>query len=73
MSSEKRNIIVPVDFSDQSKIAVNQTYNLAKMAHADITLLHVIDEALFKTFLHLFKNNEEQFRFHVKQVIGNAE
>jgi nucleotide-binding universal stress UspA family protein len=59
MSSEKRNIIVPVDFSDQSKIAVNQTYNLAKMAHADITLLHVIDEALFKTFLHLFKNNDE--------------
>ncbi|MFN0187268.1 MAG: universal stress protein [Bacteroidia bacterium] len=60
MSSEKRNIIVPVDFSDQSKIALSQTYNLAKMAHADITLLHVIDEALFKSFLHLFKNNEEQ-------------
>lgn len=59
MSSEKRNIIVPVDFSDQSKIALNQTYNLAKMAHADITLLHVIDEALFKSILHLFKNNDE--------------
>jgi nucleotide-binding universal stress UspA family protein len=59
MSIEKRNIIVPVDFSDQSKIALSQTYNLAKMANADITLLHVIDEALFKSILHLFKNNEE--------------
>lgn len=59
MSSEKRNIIVPVDFSDQSKIALSQTYNLAKLANADITLLHVIDEALFKSILHLFKNNEE--------------
>lgn len=59
MSIERRNIIVPVDFSEQSKIALSQTYNLAKMANADITLLHVIDEALFKSILHLFKNNEE--------------
>lgn len=59
MSSEKRNIVVPVDFSEQSKIALSQTYNLAKMANADITLLHVIDEALFKSILHLFKNNDE--------------
>lgn len=59
MSSEKRNIVVPIDFSEQSKIALSQTYNLAEMANADITLLHVIDEALFKSILHLFKNNGE--------------
>jgi len=60
MSSEKRNIIVPIDFSEQSQIALSQTYNLARMAHADITLLHVVDEALYKSIVHLFKHNEEQ-------------
>jgi nucleotide-binding universal stress UspA family protein len=73
MSSEKRNIIVPVDFSEQSKIALSQTYNLAKMANADITLLHVIDEALFKSILHLFKNNEEHEAMIREEAISKLE
>ncbi|HNA59327.1 MAG TPA: universal stress protein, partial [Chitinophagales bacterium] len=60
MATEKRHIIVPIDFSEQSRIALSQTFNLARMSNADITLLHVIDEALFTSFLHVFSSNEAQ-------------
>lgn len=60
MSTAKQQIIVPIDFSEQSKIALSQSYNLARMTHSDITLLHVIDEALFTTLLHVFSSNEQQ-------------
>ncbi|MBK9399570.1 MAG: universal stress protein [Bacteroidetes bacterium] len=60
MTKEKRHIIVPIDFSEQSTIALSQTYNLARMSSADITLLHVIDEALFSSVLHLFSSKEDQ-------------
>lgn len=60
MATEKRHIIVPIDFSEQSKIALSQTFNLARMSNADITLLHVIDEALFTSFLHVFSSNDSQ-------------
>jgi len=60
MTKEKRHIIVPIDFSEQSIIALSQTYNLARMSSADITLLHVIDEALFSSVLHLFSSKEDQ-------------
>ncbi|MBL7923507.1 MAG: universal stress protein [Bacteroidia bacterium] len=60
MSNEKQHIVVPIDFSEQSKIALSQTYNLARMTKADITLLHVIDEALFSSVLHMFSGSENQ-------------
>lgn len=69
MSTEKRHIIVPIDFSEQSQIALSQTYNLARMSNADITLLHVIDEALFSSVLHLFtakENQEELLRIGIQ-------
>jgi len=59
MSSEKRIIVVPIDFSEQSKIALSQTYNLARAINAEITLLHVLDEALFKSVLHLFSSKDD--------------
>lgn len=60
MSSQTNHIVVPVDFSEQSRIALNQSYNLARFTRADITLLHVIDEDLFSSMLHLFTDNEKQ-------------
>lgn len=44
MSSSVKKILVPVDFSEQSIIALNQSYNLARHFHAEITLLYVIEE-----------------------------
>lgn len=39
----KSNILVPVDFSKQSHIALGQSYNLAKHTNSTIVLLHVND------------------------------
>src|ERR1051325_4112011 len=39
----KSNILVPIDFSEQSLIALEQSYDLAKHTGSVITLLHVPD------------------------------
>lgn len=39
----KSNILVPIDFSEQSLIALGQSYNLAKHTESTITLLHIND------------------------------
>jgi nucleotide-binding universal stress UspA family protein len=44
MISSTNKILVPIDFSEQSLIALEQSYNLAKEYNAEITLLHVIEE-----------------------------
>lgn len=41
----KRKIIVPIDFSEQSLIALNQSYNLAKEYDTDLLLLYVLEES----------------------------
>jgi nucleotide-binding universal stress UspA family protein len=38
---ENKSILIPVDFSKQSNIAVKQSYNLAKFTKSKIVLLHV--------------------------------
>ncbi|MBI4946426.1 MAG: universal stress protein [Bacteroidetes bacterium] len=37
-------ILVPIDFKEQSLIALGQSYNLAKEYNAELVLLHVIDD-----------------------------
>ena len=44
MNSSINQILIPIDFSDQALIALEQSYNLANFYSADLTLLHVIDE-----------------------------
>ena len=44
MKSHYSNILVPTDFSDQSLLALEQAYALAKLLNVEITLLHVIPE-----------------------------
>lgn len=57
MSSVKNIIVVPIDFSEQSFIALAQTYNLARLTQADIRLLHVIDEDFISHLRHtIFKD-----------------
>lgn len=43
MEERSNNILIPVDFGEQSMIAIDQSYNIARMANAEINLLHVID------------------------------
>lgn len=47
-------ILVPTDFSEQSFVALEQTYNLAYLHHVGITLLYVIPETTTVPFLPFF-------------------
>jgi nucleotide-binding universal stress UspA family protein len=44
MKSSTKSILIPVDFSDQSLIALEQSFNLSRMLHAELCLLFVIEE-----------------------------
>jgi nucleotide-binding universal stress UspA family protein len=44
MLAKTNKILVPIDFSDQSLIALSQSYNLAQKIDAEIILLYVIEE-----------------------------
>jgi len=46
----KNHILVPVDFSPQSLIALGQSYNLARLTKATITLIYVIEDNLNSRF-----------------------
>jgi len=48
------SILVPTDFSEQSLIALEQTYNLAYLNNVNITLLHVIPENTGVSFIPFF-------------------
>ncbi|MEO5644957.1 MAG: universal stress protein [Bacteroidia bacterium] len=43
MSTTSNKIVVPVDFGDQSQIALEQAVRLATVIHGEITLLYVIE------------------------------
>jgi nucleotide-binding universal stress UspA family protein len=43
MSTTSNKIVVPVDFGDQSQIALEQAVRLAQVINGDITLLYVIE------------------------------
>jgi nucleotide-binding universal stress UspA family protein len=58
MIQHTNKILVPLDFSEQSLIALDQSYNLAKEYHAEITLLYVIEET--GLFAKLFSNEQQE-------------
>jgi nucleotide-binding universal stress UspA family protein len=45
MKSNVNQILIPMDFSDQALVALDQSYNLAQFYNAEITLLFVIEES----------------------------
>lgn len=66
MIQHSNKILVPVDFSEQSLIALEQSYNLAKEYNAEITLLYVIEE--HGIFSKLFSNEQhEDIRKNIQQ------
>ena len=44
MESTENNILIPFDFGEQTLIAIDQSYSLARMVNAEINILHVIVE-----------------------------
>lgn len=68
MCAYQNHIVIPVDFSEQSLIALNQTYNLAHVTKSEITLLHVIDETLFHSMLSIFSDKEEKEAAYIADI-----
>lgn len=56
MEIRNNNILIPVDFGEQSRIAIDQSYNIARMAQAELNLLHVMDPG---SFFNLFSKKEQ--------------
>lgn len=66
MKSSTNNILVPLGFSEQSKIALKQAENFAKIIGAEITLLSVVEES--GMFRRLFGDDEEKL-YEIKKDI----
>ncbi|CAN5558153.1 hypothetical protein BH10BAC1_BH10BAC1_07840 [soil metagenome] len=59
MIQSTNKILVPIDFSEQSLIALEQSYNIAREYDAEITLLHVIEEVgMFTKFFSHEQHDE---------------
>src|SRR6185436_18873349 len=58
MSKVQNKILVPIDFSEQSIIALKQSYNLARLTRSDILLIYVLDEDFIKSLEHIFSEKE---------------
>lgn len=57
MTNLKNQILVPIDFSDQSLIALGQSYNLARLSRSEITLIYVIEDS---SYLPFFQKKEDK-------------
>ncbi len=56
MKAQRKNIVVPYNFTEESRIALENTYNIAKFINATIVLLYVIEPGDF--FQELFKSKD---------------
>ncbi len=58
MPDKQYTLLVPVDFNEQSLVALQQSYNLARLLQYDILLLYVQEE---KDFLNsLFSSDQKK-------------
>ncbi len=57
MENKTSTILVPIDFSDQSTIALEQSFNLARISESRIILLHVL--RVSKSWLSIFSHEEQ--------------
>ena len=67
------HFLVPLDFSDQSLIALEQSANLAHLYHAEITLLFVKEDQL--AIARLFKrtrDDEEELDVRIGELMEDA-
>ncbi|MFI5220345.1 MAG: universal stress protein [Bacteroidia bacterium] len=71
MDKTEGTILVPVDFSDQSVIALHQSYNIARFTRSQILLVNVIDEDFLKTLGNLFSDQsyEDPMRDSIQQKL----
>lgn len=73
MASLKNHILVPVDFSEQSLIALSQSYNLSRLTKSEITLIYVIDDDEYNPlsfFLKSKKQNKKALEKSIKDKLN---
>ena len=66
MAALKNHILVPVDFSVQSLVALGQAQSLARISRADLTLIYVIDDPMFS--IPLFSTSESEKKSIEKKI-----
>jgi len=69
MESSKHHILVPLDFSEQSLIALDQSYNLARHTHAELALLYVIEEEPIAKIFSTKSKSDKNFEKQVKEKL----
>ena len=69
MPSKSNKILVPVDFSEQSMIALSQSYNLANKMDAEIVLLYVIEEV--NSVVRLFYKGLDEISKAIENNLDN--
>ena len=75
MASPKNHILVPVDFSEQSLIALAQSYNLARLTKSEITLIYVIDDdesSPLSFFLKSKKQHKKALEKNIKEKLSEV-
>jgi hypothetical protein len=58
MSERKNKIVVPLDFHEQSMIALDQTRSIARFMDAEIIILYIIEST--DIISAMFRKNEEE-------------
>lgn len=79
MKSIYNSILVPFDFSERARAALEESFNLARMTGLEITLFHVIrdNQGLFAAFgfersKSMKKDYENQVRAQLQEVAADA-
>ncbi|HEU4719345.1 MAG TPA: universal stress protein [Bacteroidia bacterium] len=67
MSQAPNRIVVPVDFGEQSMIALEQAVNVAKVIHGEITLLYVLENHGFLS--RVSATQDEELRKEINQKL----
>ncbi len=73
MTDKRLSLLVPIDFNEQSLIALEQSYNLAKLLRYDIILLYVLEERDFVSSLFSKEDNERALMSINKKLEETAE
>ena len=68
MSSKNSRIMVPVDFGEQSLIALEQSFNLARLTRSDLILINVIDEDFLKPFQDMV-SAKHRYEEHLRDAV----
>ncbi len=76
MKAHFNNILVPVDFNEQSMVALEQSFNMAKLIKLEITLLYVFAESSFLSSIFSKEQSEmvvRKIRSKLDEVAKDAE